>query len=109
VNGELVRAIRTESVAAHMHWFGVGEFPAYKWRVWAGVSGQMTTPGGRAATVARAVPGGRAQRLWTADEDALLGTDTDRAVGERMGRSAVAVRFRRYTLGVPMFHGKKRS
>jgi hypothetical protein len=91
VNGELERAIKTESVVALRHWFGVAHCTAMRWRKWAGVSGQMTTPGSRAATVARAVFGGRAQRLRTADEDALLGTDTDRAVGRRMNRSAVAV------------------
>jgi hypothetical protein len=38
---------------------------------------------------------------WTAEEDALLGTMTDGAVGARIGRTARAVRKRRASLGVP--------
>ena len=80
----LARATRTESVVALVHWFGVGHCTALRWRKWAGVSGQMTTPGSRAATIARAVFGGRAQRLWTADE-----------VARRLGKTRSAVRSRR--------------
>jgi DNA-binding XRE family transcriptional regulator len=48
-------------------------------------------------------PGHPDGRLWTAEEDAALGTDTDVAVAKRLGRSAHAVNDRRRALGVPAF------
>jgi hypothetical protein len=39
------------------------------------------------------------QRRWTPDEDALLGTDTDQAIANRLGRSRASVKLRRIRLG----------
>ncbi len=39
-------------------------------------------------------------RPWILAEDALLGTDTDRAIAHRIGRSSVAVSNRRKKLGI---------
>jgi hypothetical protein len=39
-------------------------------------------------------------RPWTAAEDALLGTDTDREIGRRIHRSTVAIWNRRKKLGI---------
>ena len=38
---------------------------------------------------------------WSAEEDAFLGTDTDRVIAERLGRSITIVRNRRDKLGIP--------
>ena len=40
------------------------------------------------------------QEHWSPNEDALLGTDTDRAIAEKLGRSSVAVTNRRKKLGI---------
>ena len=40
-------------------------------------------------------------RLWTPAEEALLGTDTDKAVAARLKRSRKAVRMHRGHLGIP--------
>jgi hypothetical protein len=40
-------------------------------------------------------------KLWTPEEEKLLGTDTDKAIARRLGRSALAVRARRASLGLP--------
>jgi hypothetical protein len=38
---------------------------------------------------------------WTADQDALLGTDTDQAVATKLNKTRAAVRARRHRLGIP--------
>jgi len=38
---------------------------------------------------------------WTVKEDALLGTDTDRAIAAKLKRSSVSVSNRRTKLGIP--------
>lgn len=40
---------------------------------------------------------------WTPNEDALLGTDRDRAVAQKVGRTIAAVRQRRQALGIPAY------
>jgi DNA-binding Lrp family transcriptional regulator len=42
-------------------------------------------------------------RPWTKQEDALLGTDTDRAIAARLGRSTGAVIYRRKRLNIEGF------
>ena len=42
----------------------------------------------------------RPETLWTDAEIALLGTDTDRAVAERTGRTETSVRMKRRELGI---------
>jgi len=37
---------------------------------------------------------------WTKEDDALLGTDTDRAIARRLGRTSVSVSNRRKKLGI---------
>jgi hypothetical protein len=54
-----------------------------------------------AFVVLRQLRGASGWRAWTAEEDDLLGTMTDGAVGATIGRTARAVRRRRETLGVP--------
>lgn len=48
-------------------------------------------------------PSVRKSRNWKASEDALLGTDTDREIGQRLGRPAGTVATRRIALGIPAF------
>ena len=122
VNAELQRAIRTESAAALMHYFGVKMTTAWRWRKWLKVEGQATTPGSRglhaikcakgaagikakdwtdeeldakSATAKRLGlrPGNRwAETGWTAEQLALPGTDTDEAIAPKVGRTRAAVR-----------------
>lgn len=136
VNTELRRAVRTESAEALMHWFGISGHFAWKLRKWAGVGGQIGTPGseslhrekstrgaeqvkartwtpaeraekGRIARRLGLRPTGRwAGRGWTSDEEALLGTDHDAAIADRIGRSVNAVMIRRVGLNVPAFSGR---
>ncbi|MFO0806011.1 MAG: hypothetical protein U0791_23140 [Gemmataceae bacterium] len=50
VTEELVRAIRTESAAAMMHWFGVGSHAVWNWRAaFLEGPGRFRTPGSKAA------------------------------------------------------------
>jgi len=37
---------------------------------------------------------------WTKEDDALLGTDTDRVIARRLGRTSVSVSNRRKKLGI---------
>jgi hypothetical protein len=56
----------------------------------------------RTYAVLRQLRGTALIRHWTAEEDALLGTMTDGAVGAKIGRTAGAVLKRREKLGVPL-------
>ena len=49
VNAALARAVRTESSRALMHWFGVSQFLAWRWRKAFGAAGRSGTPGTRRA------------------------------------------------------------
>lgn len=48
-------------------------------------------------------------RAWTPEEDALLGTDLDKLIADRIGRSASSVTWRRKKLGIPRFEGWRES
>jgi hypothetical protein len=66
----LRRAIRTESAAAIMYWFGVGEKAVWNWRkVFAG-EGRLKTPGSRTAHRELSRKGARAikAKVWTDEE-----------------------------------------
>lgn len=56
--GDLVRAVRVESVAAICHWFGVGATTAWAWRQALGVD---TTPGSQ-RIARRGLPPGAAEK-----------------------------------------------
>lgn len=128
VCAELERAIRTESALALMHWFGVSVAVAWKWRKLFGVNGHTKTRGSRTLQKATAEKGAAATqarewtpaerdaysrrskrlrlkppnpaRVWTAAEEALLGTDRDEVIAERINRSVGAVEARRHLLEV---------
>lgn len=84
VCGDLVRAIRDERVAAVAEWWGVSTSQVNRWRRWIG--GYQVL-----------------HRLWTASEDALLGTASDVDVAQRIGRTTAAVADRRRSLGISPF------
>src|SRR5262245_18602130 len=46
---------------------------------------------------------------WTAAQVALLGTDDDDVIGERIGRTTAAVRCKRQALKIPKFRDKRRK
>jgi hypothetical protein len=52
-------------------------------------------------------PGHPERKFWTAEEDALLGTATDKAVGARIGRTWRAVSQRPAELGIASFRYSK--
>lgn len=49
---------------------------------------------------------GKVGRKWTNREDALLGTDTDEAVGKKLGVHKTTVWKRRVALGIPSLEAK---
>ena len=122
---ELARAVRMESAAAVMHWWGVSEGVIHRWRRALGVT-RTNNPGSRRLILAAAEQGAEAvaarewtdeervrRRLrvelglarylpkgyhgprWTAKELALLGRLRDKEVARRTSRSAGPVRQRR--------------
>jgi hypothetical protein len=48
-------------------------------------------------------------RPWSSADDALLGTDIDRVIARKLGRSSVAVSSRRKKLGIPPAINGRRS
>ena len=110
VNATLERAVRTESAAALMHWFGLSSKSVMWWRRAFGVAGVVGTPGSRAtrgrARGALVMAGAeRAVRLrrWTAEELARLGTAPAADVAEALGRSVACVTRQRARRGVPPY------
>jgi hypothetical protein len=49
------------------------------------------------------------KRSWTPEEDAILGTDTDKVIGEQIGRDKVDVHKRRHLLGIPAWGRRRRG
>jgi hypothetical protein len=130
VDKELVRAIRNESAAALMYWFGANKNTVVAWRKAFGVT--STNNPGTARLIEKrnetmrkwqmspeqrelqrriAIELNSAQYFakyrrsngpdWTAKEIALLGTDVDRVIAEKVGRSVEAVNRKRKKLGIP--------
>ena len=51
-------------------------------------------------------PPSPSRRRWTAEEDSLLGTKSDRALARKFGRTVKAVKNRRRLKGVFLVHGE---
>jgi hypothetical protein len=49
----------------------------------------------------------RDQQPWTPQEEALIGTDTDRAIAAKLKRSSTAVSNRRMKLGIPSYNKRR--
>jgi hypothetical protein len=137
VNEDLLRAIRTESAAALMHWFGVSAHAAGNWRKSFGIT-HTGTPGSKAAYRNASKKGAagtkakqrtdaeldaraeRSKRLglrpparpggrpWTPRELRLLGRASDAEISARIGRTVDAVRCRRTGLGSATFRDRRR-
>jgi hypothetical protein len=84
----LVRAIRTESAAALMYWFGVGEKAVWRWRqAFLDGKGKFRTPGSKAAhrEASQAGAEGIKAKVWTEEElDAC--SDRSKRLGLRPNR-----------------------
>ena len=132
VNATLERAIRTESADALRHFFGVTAGVVWRWRKAFGIP-RAGTPGsaariaeasakgaaamkskewtaeelGRKSTLSKRLglkPKGRwAVGGWTDEQRALLGTDDDKVIAARVGRTKGAVRAKRAVLGIAVF------
>jgi hypothetical protein len=68
VDDELARAIRTESAAALMHWWGVGVYQVWKWRKAFGIS-HAGTPGSARLVQAAAEQGAEAVKAREFSEE----------------------------------------
>src|SRR5438067_4420035 len=138
VDATLVRAIKTESAAALMHWLGVANSTVWAWRRAFGV-GQWGTPGSRrllaantakahAATRGKRLPRRvvrerrerakaldlgrhlrayrdrrRAERPWSNEDVALLGTMPDTRLAAQLGRTREEVRRERERRSIPRY------
>jgi len=130
--GDLVRAVQMESSVAVQHWWGVSDPTVTRWRKSLGVpkmnpgskdlfgdnANRNFTPKIRAKALKAAHcptayakakhtrlshPNDLTRRPWTPEEEKLLGTDLDRIIAVRLGRSKVAVLHRRDRLRIPGF------
>jgi hypothetical protein len=123
--GDLIRAVQTESAAAVGHWWGVSEGVVWRWRLALGIERADTEGSRRLIDAAseKGAERQRGQRLppeqverrrqtalalnlgrnldpahgrgWTADQLAMLDTDSDENVAEQIGRTVAAVRVMR--------------
>jgi hypothetical protein len=119
--GDLVRAVKNESAAAVMHWWGVTEGVVWRWRKALDAPGlkpegsrllrnrlnreQGGAPKGKPAPGRpgrlQPVPNSHKRRFWTDAEVALLGTILDNEVAVRTGRTLTAIYQKRFALGIP--------
>jgi hypothetical protein len=104
--GDLARAVRVESEAAVAHWWGVDKATVCKWRRVLGVpksnaGSRRLYARGMRKNMTPAVRTVAGKRPWLPEEDALLGTMTDREVARRLGRTKAAVTARRERKGIP--------
>jgi hypothetical protein len=139
VFGDLAKAVRTESAAAVMYWWGVCMQAVWRWRralgvtrtnnegthrlveanATAGAAGKArgVTPAERRKRRRTALRDGYARRLrpgyhgplWTAAQLRLLGTMPDEDVAKKIGRTPNAVRQRRTKLGIPTFEDRRKG
>ncbi|MDB5307920.1 MAG: hypothetical protein JWO38_2122 [Gemmataceae bacterium] len=122
VNEILVRAIRTESESALMHWFGVSTKAVWNWRKRFTTGGKFPTPGSKTAHLKASQIGAEiATQLelrpgswwrddcWTAEQLALLGTDHDEVIAVRIGRSVRAVTVKRVRLKIGACKDRRRK
>jgi hypothetical protein len=86
------------SDAAKSHGFSPERQPKYYVRP----TGQQLDMARKKAMEARARKSKDAGKLFTPDEDALIGTDTDAAIAEKLGRSMKSIASRRQKLGKPV-------
>jgi len=135
VDETLLRAIRTESVQAMMHWFGVGHRCVWCWRKTIGVS-QVGTEGSRRLVLAAGAKGADATRGkerseeycenlsrtakgrrisgrwigkgWTPGMQARLGKESDDVLAQEFGKTTGAVRVRRSQLGIPSANDRRK-
>jgi DNA-binding Xre family transcriptional regulator len=131
--GDLARAVRHESSLAIQYWWGVGPATVHRWRRQLGIGNrtegtihlhrawqpQKLSPSvaarGRQKSIGTASRAKmsqtvrargyyhRDQRIWTPEEEALLGTMPDREVAERLNRSLKLVGMWRRKRGIPPF------
>jgi DNA-binding Xre family transcriptional regulator len=137
--GDLARAVRQESSLAVQHWWGVGPATVHRWRKCLGVSNRtagtvhlhrkwqpeklspQVAARGRQKSIctesrAKMSQTVRArgfyhhtQRIWTPEEEALLGTMPDREAAIKLGRSLKSVGMWRRKLDIPPFHSQYRQ
>jgi hypothetical protein len=128
VDEELARAVRLESSLALQYWFSICEETVWRWRQILGVpkqnpasallrralnredgarlKGKKPPPdqeGRRRPTAGALVQ--RAEKRWTAEQLALLGTMPDEDLARRTGRTALAIRCQRSRRGIPTATG----
>lgn len=137
LTGDLLKAVRNESSLAIQHWWGVSPSTVHRWRrslntdqynegtlrlhrEWkpekisaaAARRGQRkgASPESRAKMTANIRARGyyhTNQRIWTKEEEALLGTMADPAVAVKLGRTLKAVGMWRRKLGIPAFNNRQ--
>ncbi len=113
VDEALARAIKHESAAAVMHWWGVSRNTVRRWRGALGV-GRLDNEGSR-RLIHRAIQTNMDTRpydarLWTAEETGLVGALPDSEVARRTGRTRNAVTVKRRKLGrAPVNARRKRD
>lgn len=137
LTGDLLRAVQNESSLAIQHWWGVSPSTVHRWRKTLGVShynegtlrlhrewkpekisaadakrGQRkgASPESRAKMTAMIRARGfyrHSQRVWTKEEEAILGTMPDPAAAVKLGRTLKAVGMWRRRLGIPAFSARQ--
>lgn len=138
VNATLERAIRTESAESLEHFFGVTGGVVWRWRKAFGIP-RAGTPGSAARIAESSAKGAAAMKSkewtteeldrraklskrlglkptgrwavggWTDEQRALLGTDDDKVIAVRVGRTQGAVRAQRAVLRIKVFRNKRLS
>ncbi|MBV9469610.1 MAG: helix-turn-helix transcriptional regulator [Abitibacteriaceae bacterium] len=138
LTGDLVEAVKNESSLAIQYWWGVSPSTVHRWRKTLGTDqynegtlrlhrewkpekisaadarrGQRkgASPESRAKMTAKIRARGfyqHSQRVWTKEEEAILGTMPDPAAAEKLGRTLKAVGMWRRRMGIPA-HNTRQS